>query len=360
MTMSHSKIKVLYVDDEPHNLAAFKASFRRDFDILLAESAQEGRQLLEEHVVPVILSDQRMPGETGIEFFESIKGRYPHSMRILLTGFADIQAVISAVNLGNIFRYLQKPWDEEEIRTVVREAFEIYDARVQLVLKNQELEKAYQELDRFVYSASHDMRAPLMSILGILKLAKMDSETPAADFYQMIEESVLKLDVFIRNIIQYYKNNRFEQDFHDLDWQSLIEECVESNRYQLGETGVHCEVQVDQRHPFRSDGMKVRLILNNLISNAIKYGQDNPAIWVRLESDAARAVLSVRDNGVGIPADDLEQIFKMFFRGTHPNSGSGLGLYIVRDAVNRLNGTINVSSTPGHGTEFIVEIPNQP
>lgn len=358
--MNNTKIKVLYIDDEPHNLAAFKASFRRDFDILLAESAQEARALLEDHSVPVILSDQRMPGETGIEFFESIKGRYPHSMRILLTGFADIQAVISAVNLGNIFRYLQKPWDEEEIRTVVHEAFEIYDARLQLVLKNQELEKAYQELDRFVYSASHDMRAPLMSILGILKLAKLDPGTSAADYFQMIEESVLKLDVFIRNIIQYYKNNRFEQDLQLLDWQTLIEECVESNRYQLGETGVHCEVHVDQSHPFRSDGMKIRLILNNLISNAIKFGSERPVVWIRLESDASMAHLSVRDNGVGIPKDDLEQIFRMFFRGTHVNSGSGLGLYIVRDAVHRLNGRIRVESTPGEGTAFIIEIPNLP
>jgi two-component system, sensor histidine kinase and response regulator len=357
--MKETRIKVLYIDDEPHNLAAFKAAFRRDYDIVLAESASDARAILEREEVPVILSDQRMPGETGIEFFESIKSLYPHSMRILLTGYADIQAVISAVNLGNIFRYLQKPWDEEEIRKVILEAFDIYDSRQQVFRKNLELEKAYQELDRFVYSASHDMRAPLMSILGILQLAKMDKETSSADYFTMIEESVLKLDVFIRNIIQYYKNNRFDANRQALDWKALIEECVEANRYQLGDVGIDFEVEVAQNGDFFSDDLKVRLVLNNLLSNAIKYSPENPRIRISLFSDAQSATLKVRDNGSGITESEQDQVFKMFFRGTHPKSGSGLGLYIVRDAVTRLDGSISLQSEPGQGTEFTVVIPNQ-
>jgi len=357
--MKETRIKVLYIDDEPHNLAAFKAAFRRDYDIVLAESAAEARAILENEEVPVILSDQRMPGETGIEFFESIKALYPHSMRILLTGYADIQAVISAVNLGNIFRYLQKPWEEEEIRKVVGEAYDIYDSRLQVLRKNQELEKAYQELDRFVYSASHDMRAPLMSILGILQLAKMDQETPPEDYFKMIEESVLKLDAFIRNIIQYYKNDRFDSYNEALDWIALIEESVEANRYQLGDVDIHCEVEATQDGDFYSDDLKIRLILNNLLSNAIKYSRENPRIRISLVSDARSATLKISDNGVGIPESEQEQVFKMFFRGTHPKSGSGLGLYIVRDAVTRLEGTITLRSEPGQGTEFTVVIPNK-
>lgn len=358
--MVEQKIRVLYIDDELHNLNAFKAAFRRDYDILLAESAEEGRRLLAEHEVPVILSDQRMPGETGIEFFESIKDLYPYSMRILLTGFTDIQAVISAVNLGNIFRYLQKPWDEEEIRRVVQEAYDINQTRVQLIEKNRELEKAYQELDRFVYSASHDMRAPLMSILGIVRLARLDRETPADEHFRMIEESVLKLDVFIRNIIQYYKNNRFEPEHQPVDWAGIVRECVEANRYQRGEEVIECETDVRQEGEFRSDGIKLRLILNNLVSNAIKYSDGHPKIRIAVDSGPERAILKVSDNGVGIAQGDVEQVFKMFYRGTHPNSGSGLGLYIVRDAVTRLHGSVTVRSEEGAGTEFTVEIPNHP
>lgn len=215
--MESKKIKVLYVDDERHNLYAFRAAFRLDFEIFLAESAEKGREILEQYTIPVIIADQRMPKETGIEFFETIKGKYPLSMRILLTGYTDIQAVISAVNIGNIYRYLQKPWKEEEIRTAILNAFELYNSRFQLVEKNIELEKAYNELDKFVYSASHDMRSPLMSILGIVRLAKMEmSHEQSMPYFEMIEESVTRLDDFIKNIINYYKNNRIALEINEI------------------------------------------------------------------------------------------------------------------------------------------------
>lgn len=123
------KIKVLYIDDEQNNLFSFKAVFRTDFKITVAISADEALKKLEQESFHVIVTDQRMPGMTGVEFLESILDKYPHPVRILLTGYTDINAVIDAVNKGKIFHYLSKPWDEEELRQTIRTAFDLYRAR---------------------------------------------------------------------------------------------------------------------------------------------------------------------------------------------------------------------------------------
>lgn len=122
-------INVLYVDDEIHNLNAFKASFRRIYRVFTAESAKEGRQVLEKNQIHIIISDQRMPDMTGIEFFESILADFPDPIRMLLTGYADINAVIGAINKGQVYKYFSKPWDDQELIKTINEAFEIYRLR---------------------------------------------------------------------------------------------------------------------------------------------------------------------------------------------------------------------------------------
>lgn len=122
-------IRVLYLDDEPHNLTAFKASFRRDFQVLIAETVSEAREMLGKQEVHIIISDQRMPEMTGIEFFESILNEYPSPIRMLLTGYADINAVIDAINKGQVFKYFSKPWDDNDLRENIIKAYEIYRLR---------------------------------------------------------------------------------------------------------------------------------------------------------------------------------------------------------------------------------------
>jgi len=139
--MEEQKINVLYIDDEPNNIISFKAAFRRVFNIFSAESADEGRKVLEQENIQVILSDQRMPKTTGIEFFQSILETYPDPIRILITGYTDINAVIDAINLGQVYKYLTKPWIEEEVKTSIKNSFEVYDLR----MKNRELTQKLME-----------------------------------------------------------------------------------------------------------------------------------------------------------------------------------------------------------------------
>lgn len=127
--MENKKIKVLYIDDEINNLTAFKANFRKLYDVYIAESAMEGRKVLESTEIEIVLTDQRMPEMTGVEFLESIIPDFPNPIRILLTGYTDMQALIDAVNKGQIYRYINKPWDEEELKMFINQAFELYTLR---------------------------------------------------------------------------------------------------------------------------------------------------------------------------------------------------------------------------------------
>jgi response regulator RpfG family c-di-GMP phosphodiesterase len=127
--MEKKIINVLYVDDEADNLTSFKATFRREFNITTADSAEEGIKILEKQDIHVILSDQRMPKTTGIEFFENVQNLFPNPIRILITGYTDINAVIDAINRGQVYKYLTKPWVEEDVKIFVEKAFEVYRLR---------------------------------------------------------------------------------------------------------------------------------------------------------------------------------------------------------------------------------------
>lgn len=141
------KIKVLYVDDEVNNLHSFKATFRRTFEVFIADSGTEGLQIFQENDIDVILTDQRMPGMTGIEFLMEVRKINPEPMRILLTGYSDINAVIDAINKGQVYRYLNKPWQEEELKNTIESAFEVYHLRRENKDLIKKLERANDQLE---------------------------------------------------------------------------------------------------------------------------------------------------------------------------------------------------------------------
>ena len=152
--MEEKNINVLYIDDEPNNITSFRAAFRRVFTIFTAESAEEGRKVLETEQIHVILSDQRMPKMTGIEFFQSILETYPDPIRILITGYTDINAVIDAINVGQVYKYLSKPWNELDVKNSIEKAFEVTELR----RKNKELaEKLFEVNEKLEFLARQNL-----------------------------------------------------------------------------------------------------------------------------------------------------------------------------------------------------------
>ena len=145
--MDLKKITILYIDDELNNLIAFKAVFRIKYNILTAISADDALKILKENPVEIIITDQRMPKMTGVEFLESILADYPDPIRILLTGYADMNAVIDAVNKGKIFHYLSKPWNEEELDLTIAKAYEVYRKKMDLVEEKDQLSVTAEQLE---------------------------------------------------------------------------------------------------------------------------------------------------------------------------------------------------------------------
>ena len=358
------KIKVLYIDDEVNNLNGFKAAFRMDFNILLAENTKIALEQLDKNPdIRVIVSDQRMPTQTGVQFFQSILNSFPKPIRILLTGYTDIEAVIDSINMGHIFRYIRKPWNEMDVVSAIEEANKFYQAETVLTNKNKELQKAYDELDKFAYSVTHDMRGPLLSILGAVDLSKnMNDINEIKYMLAMMEKSVLKLDNFIKSVHEYYNLKRGELHIVSVNFNEIIKDLLDM--YEI--TGKLNEIKftatVNQQESFRSDEMFLRIILNNLLSNAFKYYRKdihNRFVDLIITVEKNQAIIQVNDNGIGIAAEHIGEIFKMFYRATNEETGSGFGLYNVNDALSKLNGNIFVDSKPNEGTQFKVVIPSK-
>lgn len=359
-----NKIKILYIDDEANNLISFKASFRFDYTILTAVSTAEADTHLEKHSdISVILCDQRMPDKTGVEYFEEIRNKYPAPIRILITGYADVESVINAINRGHIFRYVKKPWTDMDVKSAIEEAHKFYIATSMLGIKNQELQKAYNELDKFAYSATHDMRGPILSVLGIINLSKNISDiTDIRQMMDMVEKAMLKLDNYIQNLHDYYNLKRGELSISDINFTEIVKDM--SDMFEITSKLDHVDFQykVIQEEAFRSDEVSFKIIINNLLSNAFKYqdkNKQNKFVTLDLVVNKGVATIRVTDNGIGIPEKSISQIFDMFFRATTLEFGSGFGLYNVKDALNKVNGSIDVISKEKEGTTFTVTIPTK-
>lgn len=360
MTANNKKISILYVDDEEDNLLSFKATFRRNYEIFTAASSAQGLNVLNNHSVHVIIADQRMPQSTGVEFFDIVRTAYPDPIRILLTGFTDVEAIIDAINKGQIFRYIKKPWDKLELQTSIKNAFEVYTTRQNLKIKIEELQRTNDELNRFVYSTSHDLRSPLASVMGVLNLAKMEGSVKDPNGYMgMIESCVNKMDFFIIKVIEYYKSVRVDESHEIVDLKKVATDSIDLCRMQ--NPAIVFDLQVNQLREFWSDAFRLSVILNNLISNAVKYQrpeETNPYVKLVIDVNEKEAEIIIEDNGVGIIEDHLNNVFKMFFRSNFSVTGLGIGLYIVKEALTRIGGEISVESTHGVGTSFRLKVPN--
>lgn len=358
------KIKILYVDDELNNLVGFKASFRMDYTILVAVNTSEAVEILTKHPdIRIIFCDQRMPDKTGVEFFEEIRSWFPHPIRILITGYSDIEAVINAINRGHIFRYVKKPWTDADIISSIEEAHKFYTANSMLAVKNEELQKAYNELDKFAYSVSHDIRGPLSGVMGAIRVVRhLDNLVEIKEMLTLMENSVKKLDTFILSMHDYYTLQRGELRIKEIDVENVVSDLKDIHQSNIISNNVKLNVNISQQEPFWCDEVTLMLVLNNLISNAIKYQKkenENKQIELNIEIAKGNATIYVKDNGIGIPENYLNEIFNLFFRASTQDAGSGFGLYNVKDALLKLNGGIKVSSVLGEGAVFKVTIPNK-
>jgi len=282
---------------------------------------------------------------------------------------------------GRPGKYFDSYWVDKELRTYEVKTYPIvengsvtgvtiYSRDITLQKKtedllkeqNQELTKINSELDRFVYSASHDLRAPLMSVKGLLNMIKIDKDKEATEHYlKLIETSVNKLDNFITDIIHYSRNSRMEVIPKLIDFNGLVNESIQSLKYMDEADHVRSIVNVKTEAEFYSDPGRLLIIFNNIIANAVRYHdkwKKDSFVQIDITTDNSKAVVKFTDNGIGIADEFKDKVFKMFFRATADSKGSGLGLYIVKSTVEKLGGIIRMNSQLGEGTSFEIDVPN--
>jgi two-component system sensor histidine kinase/response regulator len=358
-----NKLKILYLDDEPENLMGFKASLRFNYQVFTAANIPLALDYLETHPdIRVVFCDQRMPGKTGVDFFEEIRISHPLPIRILLTAYADVESIIAAINQGNIFRFVKKPWTEADIISAIEEANKFYLANSMLAIKNTELQRAYDELNKFAYSVSHDIRGPLSGILGAINLAnEIDDVEEMKEMLFLMKKSVNKMNTYVLSMHDYYSLQRGELKITEIDFNKIIEELTAIYDVLSKVNNVAFTTTVIQNDVFRSDYAPLRLVLNNLLSNAFKY-QDRESkvksVEVSIEVEKSVATIYVKDTGIGILGSHVGEIFNLFYRSNSLEVGSGFGLYNVKSALLKLNGQIEVNSVLHQGTSFKITIPS--
>lgn len=230
-----------------------------------------------------------------------------------------------------------------------------------LISSHKEVSKINEELDRFVYSASHDMRAPLSSLLGLINIAEK-SKTPeeTALCLTMMHERVNVMDGFIREITDYSRNARTAVEKKSIYVLPCVNAVLSNLKFLFEREKINITVAISPDVVVVTDESRFKIVLNNLISNAIKYydpAKANPFITIRCTTSKGHFIFAVEDNGLGIGKEHLNRIFDMFYRATTSSEGSGLGLYIVNETMERLNGTISVVSTEGVGSTFTIKLP---
>jgi signal transduction histidine kinase len=232
-----------------------------------------------------------------------------------------------------------------------------------LRIKNVELDKTNTELDHFVYRASHEMRGPVTSMMGLLSLAAQEDNPPMTTRYlELIEKSAVKLDTFIREISDYSINARTELSNVNIDVLQIVAKTREDLQYLDPANVVEVDLKVVQTCEWGSDPIRVKMLIHHLLSNSIKYRDPQKSVCraeIQVEVRPSETYLTISDNGKGIHPDHRERLFDMFFRATNDAFGSGLGLYIVAEVLEKLGGSLEFESAVGQGTIFKLRVPNR-
>ena len=391
---------VLVVDDEPDVVKSIQDLLRFDHKVLGATRATDGMRLLREQPVHVVLTDQRMPEMTGVEFLRRLREEFPDVVRLLVTGYADIRAVIDAINQGNVYRYITKPWEPEELQAVIREAAERYDLVAErkrlmeeLRKKNEELLQSNEELrvanelkSGFIQVASHELRTPLTILMGLTRLAgtaaAQQQNVNVKPFLERIENAAKRMQHLVDQLVTMLQAGRFERPLErkSTDIAALLHQAADDVRpfVELRKQSLNVEADGELGQA-EVEAEKIRDSLNHLLLNAIKFTPDGGSITLSAQrASGAEAVgksgdgevlrVRVSDTGSGIDAASRSRLFEPFFTGydvshhssgqyEHGRRGLGLGLSVVKAFVEMHGGSVRCDTEVGRGTTFTIVLP---
>jgi signal transduction histidine kinase len=368
---------ILVVDDEPHVVESIRDLLRLRYRVLGATRAQEGLEILKREVVDVVLTDQRMPEMTGVELLRSIRSLYPEATRLLFSGFADLSAVVEAINQGEVYRYVAKPWDPDELLRVIRAACERHDLLVErrrlierLSATNQELELTNAKLrltdelkTAFINVTTHELSAPVTILLWISDLLSREIgqlPPPAGHLAQRMNHAARRLSNVVEELMTMVVKQRFElpAERRPVDVAPFLRAAADDVQPIVEVRGQKLVLDLpDNLGSLPLDRSRLRDAVNHLLLNAIKFTPDGGQLELAARRVDGTVTIDVCDRGAGIQPTDLPLLFEPFFTFDFGARGLGLGLSIVKASVEAHGGQVTVAHRFGGGSVFTITLP---
>jgi len=372
-------IQVLFLDDEESIIDGMQRLFMREpYGVATTTQLDKAREILATEKIKVVVSDQRMSQIAGVKFLREVKEKYPDIVRILFTGYTDFTAAEEAINLGEVYRFISKPWKTSELLMTIRQAIEHYDLiakskthEQEMEIANRKLKAMYEIQKEFTSTVSHELRTPLASIKTAIDIVvkRMVGEINAEqeEVLGRAKSSVDRLKRLIDDILDLTKieSGKVQMNFMVNDLHRVIQDVIESQKDLAQSRGLTIKVEYGEHVPhIPLDSDRMIQVLNNLIGNAIKFTKKG-GITVKTEDKSSEnhVIVSIIDTGKGIAPEDLSKLFQKFqqIESGHENEegGTGLGLAICKEIVTRHGGKIWAESQPGVGTSFKFLLPIQ-
>ena len=363
--MNSGKDPILYVDDDVNNLVVFKSAFMDHFDVVTCSDPQQAIAIMEKEGFPIVIADQRMPGMKGVEFFEIIKDKYPFTIRMILTAYSDVGDVLDAINRGNVYKYITKPWRSEEVLLTLHRAVEAYH----LAISNQQLTEQlvqaakFSALGQFAARITHEIR----NQLGAITLAELIREKYPND-ERLLHYADILLDArdhlvgLVSEVRDFSMNTPPEYEREPVALVDVAESALSLIRFDKLFDGKTISSDYLARPIVSCNKAKIKQVLINILQNAAyaTEGRHPALINMRVLEDSDFGIVSVTDNGCGISPENRDKIWEPLFT-TREDTGTGLGLDICRKIVEAHHGTIESENAPEGlsqtGAVFIVRLP---
>ncbi|MCF7802865.1 MAG: response regulator [Candidatus Marinimicrobia bacterium] len=397
---------ILFVDDEPIIRKIVRSLLKKQpYTVLLAESGEEGLKILKDKSVVLVISDYKMEGMDGIEFLSLVEKKYPDIIRMMVTGFANVNVMTDAINQGRIFKILQKPWDRNEFLDAVHGAFELsrsqneqknmerkyishareMEQRVrertkelslvinELQKRNEKLAATHQQLLQSDKMASlglmagtlaHDISNPLFVIQGNVEILSIRDYIQPADreILQKIKEQIRRIESLVQSIRNYSKKSA--GNFEKLNLIDALEESFVLTRKMINVKNIEVVTHYPENIPYiYGNQNQIEQVFMNIIQNGVQAMEDDGTLTCEIEHVSFNGEdgpipswqVTITDTGSGIPQEKLDEIFDAFY--TTKDEGTGLGLNICYRIVEEHNGHIDVFSTIDKGTSFVMNYP---
>ncbi len=384
---------ILCIDDEIIVLDSLKEQLQNEYNdyiIEVAESGEEAMEIIDEMIrdnieLPVVIADFIMPGMKGDELLKQIFHLIPDTRNILLTGQASIEGVSNAVNHANLYRFISKPWEKEDLiltikealrsfyqeKTIIKQNIELKELNTNLErkveIRTQELKELNATKDKFFSIIAHDLKNPFNTLLGFAELIlsnihKYDKKQ-IEEFVAIILKTSKNAYSLLENLLEWSRSQtgRLEMNPEIIKISELVDENVELLSNNDNRKNIEFINKIDKDTEAYADPNMIHTVFRNLLSNAVKYTNYNGKIRISSKSKGKFIEIIVSDSGIGIKKENIDKLFRIdtnfITKGTGDEVGTGLGLIICKEFVQKNRGEIRAISTFGKGSEFIFTLP---